>query len=178
MLDSIGLAQKNGAVVSYIRIARTPDDLHTARIPALSADCMIACDVIVASGKEAMTALRSGTKAVLNTHVAPTAAFILDRDLDLNAAGHSERIAQAIGKPNLELVDAQTLAERLLGEGIASNMFMIGFAYQRGWLPVGRAALEKAIELNGVSIEMNTLAFAWGRMAAHDIAMVRRVAGT
>jgi indolepyruvate ferredoxin oxidoreductase len=124
-----------------------------------------------------MTALRSGTKAVLNTHVAPTAAFILDRDLDLDAAGHSERIAQAIGKPNLELVDAQTLAERLLGEGIASNMFMIGFAYQRGWLPVGREALEKAIELNGVSVEMNTLAFAWGRMAAHDLAMVRRVAG-
>jgi indolepyruvate ferredoxin oxidoreductase len=177
VLDSIGLAQKNGAVVSYIRIARSPDDLHTARIPALSADCMIACDVIVASGKEAMAAVRSGTKAVLNTHVAPTAAFILDRDLDLDVAGHSDRIAQAIGKQNLELVDAQTLAERLLGEGIASNMFMIGFAYQRGWLPVGRTALEQAIALNDVAVELNTLAFAWGRMAAHDLAMVRRVAG-
>jgi len=177
VLDSIGLAQKNGAVVSYIRIAKTPDDLHTARIPALSADAMIACDVIVASGKEAMTALRPGTKAILNTQVAPTAAFILNRDLDLDAAGHSKRIAQAIGEQNLEMVDAQTLAERLLGEGIASNMFMIGFAYQRGFLPVGRAALEKAIELNGVAIELNTLAFAWGRMAAHDGAMVRRVAG-
>jgi indolepyruvate ferredoxin oxidoreductase len=177
VLDSIGLAQKNGAVVSYIRIARSPDDLHTARIPALSADSMIACDVIVASGTEAMTALRPGTRAILNSHVAPTAAFILDRDLDLDAAGHSDRIAQAIGKQNLELIDAQTLAERLLGEGIAANMFMIGYAYQRGCLPVGRAALEKAIELNGVAVEMNTLAFAWGRMAAHDIAMVRRVAG-
>ena len=177
VLDSIGLAQKNGAVVSYIRIAGNPDELHTARIPALSAGCMIACDAIVASGREAMTALRPGTKAILNSHVAPTAAFILDRDLDLDAAGHSERIAQAIGQQNLELVDAQELAERLLGDAIASNMFMIGFAHQRGYLPVGRAALEQAIELNGVAVEMNMLAFAWGRMAAHDMAMVCRVAG-
>src|SRR6202008_410387 len=94
-----------------------------------------------------------------------------------DAAGHGERIAQAIGAANLETADAQQLAERLLRRAIASNMFMIGFAHQRGYLPVGRDALEQAIALNGVAVDMNTLAFAWGRMAAHDMAMVRRVAG-
>ncbi|MDI1344133.1 MAG: indolepyruvate ferredoxin oxidoreductase family protein [Pseudolabrys sp.] len=177
VLDSIGLAQKNGAVVSYVRTARTPDELHTARIPALSADCMIACDVIVAAGSEAMTALRPGCKAILDSYVAPTAAFILDRDLDLDAHGHSNLIAQAVGKQNLEVVDAHGLAERLLGEAIASNIFMIGYAYQKGYLPVGLEALEQAITLNGVAVKLNLLAFAWGRLAAHDMAMVQKVAG-
>ncbi|PWB57438.1 MAG: indolepyruvate ferredoxin oxidoreductase [Bradyrhizobiaceae bacterium] len=177
VLDSIGLAQKNGAVVSYIRIARTPEELHTARIPAQAADALIACDVIVASGKEAMTALRPGTRAIVNAHVAPTAAFVLDRDLDLDETGYRARIARAVGPENLERVDAHQLAERLLGDAIAANVLMLGFAWQRGVLPLGRAALEQAIELNGVAVELNRLAFAWGRMAAHDMGLVRRVAG-
>jgi indolepyruvate ferredoxin oxidoreductase len=177
VLDSIGLAQKNGAVVSYIRIARGPAELHTARISAQAADALIACDVIVASGKEAMTALRPGTRVVVNAHVAPTAAFVLDRDLDLDEAGYRARIAAAVGEANLERVDAHVLAERLLGDAIASNILMLGYAWQRGWLPLGRAALEEAITLNGVAVELNRLAFAWGRMAGHDLAQVRRIAG-
>jgi indolepyruvate ferredoxin oxidoreductase len=177
VLDSIGLAQKNGAVVSYVRIARRPDELHTARIPGQSADALIACDAIVASGKEAMTALRRGARAIVNDHIAPTAAFIFDRDLDLDVASYKAAIADAVGPENLDSVDAHELAERLLGDAIAANILMLGYAWQRGLLPVGRAALEQAIELNGVAVELNRLAFAWGRMAAHDMGLVRRLAG-
>ncbi len=176
VLDSIGLAQKNGAVVSYVRVAASSDELHTARIPVASADTLLACDIIVAAGQEALSTVRPGTKALLNSHVAPTAAFVLDRDLDFDVEGHRQRISSAVGKDNVELIDAHELAERLLGDAIASNVFMLGLAYQRGSLPVRREALEQAIELNGVAIELNKLAFAWGRMAGHDLALVRRLA--
>jgi len=179
VLDSIGLAQKNGAVVSHIRIAAGPDQLHSARIPTASADCLLACDIVVAASAEVLTALGADlTKAVVNEHVVPTAAFVLAPDLDFDVPGLKRRLDRALGRGHAEFVDAHRLATSLLGDAIAMNVFMLGFAFQRGLLPVGREALERAIELNGVAAEMNRSAFIWGRMVAHRMDSVERLAGS
>ena len=178
VLDSIGLAQKNGPVISYIRIAERPDQLHTPRVPVAAADVLIACDIVIATGKDALSTLRRGrTKAIVNTHVAPTSEFVHHRDMQMDPASLADRIADAVGKGDLDLIDSQKLAVALLGDAMGANVFMLGVAYQLGRLPVSQGALERAIELNGVSIEMNKQAFTWGRMAVVDRAAVERLAG-
>jgi len=178
VLDSIGLAQKNGSVLSYVRVAKTPEDLHTARIPLGSTDCLIACDLVVAAGPESMVALAKGrTRGVVNGNVTPTAAFVLNPDVDTDTSELSNRLNRTLGKEALSFIDAQELSTRLLGDGIGQNVMLLGAAYQMGLLPVGLEALIQAIEINGVSIRMNREAFAWGRLAAHDLAMVEKIAG-
>ena len=178
VLDSIGLAQKNGSVLSYVRVAKTPEDLHTARIPLGSTDCLIACDMVVAAGPESMVALAKGrTKGVVNGNVTPTAAFVLNPDVDTDTTELSNRLTRTLGKDAIDFIDAQELSARLLGDAIGQNVMLLGAAYQKGLLPVGLEALDKAIEMNGVSIRMNREAFAWGRLAAHDLAQVERIAG-
>jgi indolepyruvate ferredoxin oxidoreductase len=178
VLDSIGLAQKNGAVLSYVRVAKTPDDLTTARIPVGSTDCLIACDMVVAANQEAMVAVSKGrTKGVVNGNVTPTAAFVLNPDVDTSTDEIVNRLNWTLGHEAIDFIDAQELSSRLLGDAIGQNVMLLGAAYQKGLLPVGLAALDQAIEMNGVSIRMNREAFAWGRLAAHDLKMVERIAG-
>lgn len=178
VLDSIGLAQKNGAVVSHVRIARDQDDLHSARVPDECADALIACDLVVAGGAEVMSAVRPRhTRAVVNQHIAPTADFVFDPDLDFQADGLKRRLAKALGRNRLDTIDAHGLAGALMGDAITMNLFMLGYAYQEGLVPLSAQSLIRAIELNGVSVETNKRAFEWGRIAAKDIGAVAKVAG-
>jgi indolepyruvate ferredoxin oxidoreductase len=174
LLDVTGLAQKNGAVASHVRIARRPDRLHSTRITEGGADLLLGCDIVVATGLDGMQKLsRDRTRALVNTHVAPTAEFATHPDLELSPASMEESLERALGADRVEFVDATGWARALLGDTIASNLFLVGFAMQRGLIPVGRPALERAIELNGREVEMNKRALAWGRLAAHAPERVR-----
>lgn len=178
VLDSIGLAQKNGSVVSYIRLSDRDDALHSARVPKHDADAMIACDLVVAADREVMNAIKpQHTRAVINTHIAPPPEFVFEPDLDFQSETMMLRVTQTLGRNNTDALDAHLLTETLLGDGIAMNLFMLGYAFQQGLVPLSAESLLRAIELNGVSIAMNKSAFEWGRIAAVDLDAVLQVAG-
>jgi indolepyruvate ferredoxin oxidoreductase len=169
LLDVTGLAQKNGAVASHVRVARTPEALHSTRIPAGGADLVLGCDIVVTTGADGLEKLSpTRTRAIVNTHVAPTADFATNADLDMSSASMESRVEAAIGRERADFVAATKWATALLGDAIGANLFLVGYALQKGLIPVGLPALERAIELNGRSIEMNKRAIAWGRLAAHD----------
>ena len=177
VLDVTGLAQKNGPVTSHVRIAADPEDLHATRIAAGSADLVLGCDLVVATSAENLQVVGAGsTTAIVNSHVTPTADFATNPDLDLSNESMREAMSSAAGKETCSFVDATRLATVLLGDAIYANPFLMGFAYQRGCLPVGLPALERAIELNGRAVEANRRALAWGRMAALDPQRVERAA--
>ncbi len=178
VLDQTGLAQKGGAVTTHVRIAKTPADLHAVRIAAGEADLVLGCDMVVVNDYWALSKLRSGrTHAVLNTYEAMPGTFTRNPDMQFPAKQIVAAVDTALGRAP-ELVDATTLATALLGDSIATNLFMLGYAWQRGLVPVSHAALTRAIELNEAAVEMNKKAFAWGRLAAHDPARVQAAAGT
>jgi indolepyruvate ferredoxin oxidoreductase len=169
VLDMTGLAQKNGAVISHIRVARQPEDIHAVRVAAGGADLLLGCDIVVAASDEALAKVGDGTtSAVINRHQAPTASFTLDNDLDLGGEDLERLIRNAAGDNRADFLDATGLATTLMGDAIATNLFLLGYAFQRGLVPVSLEALERAIELNGVAVEINKRTLAWGRLAAHD----------
>jgi indolepyruvate ferredoxin oxidoreductase len=177
VLDMTGLAQKGGAVFSHIRIAETPDDIHAVRIAAGDADLLLGCDIVVAASPDGLAKLRAGrAKAIVNHHETITAAFTRDPDLAFPRADLRDRLTEATGAGATDLVDATGLATALLGDSIAANLFMLGYAWQRGLVPLSGAAIDRAIELNGVAIAFNRKAFLWGRRAAHDRSAVERAA--
>jgi indolepyruvate ferredoxin oxidoreductase len=172
VLDFTGLAQKNGAVMSHIRLAPRPEDLHAVRIAGGGAHLLLGCDMVVAAGPEALSRVEAGvTKAVINAYVQPTAGFIADRDIDFGADAMQRSIREAAGGA-ASFVDGTGLATALMGDSIAANLFMVGYAWQRGLVPLSLAAIHQAIELNAVAVEANKRTFAWGRLAAHDPAEV------
>ncbi|HEX5764447.1 MAG TPA: indolepyruvate ferredoxin oxidoreductase family protein [Woeseiaceae bacterium] len=169
VLDFTGFAQKFGPVLSYIRLARTPEQLNQVRIDTERADALIGCDLVVSSSPKASSTYRSGhTRAVLNTAEMSTADFVRHRDANLNARERIDAITRITGSDRLSTVAANELASRLLGNTIYANVLMLGFAWQNGLVPVSLEALLRAIELNGVDIEKNRQAFGWGRLAAAD----------
>jgi indolepyruvate ferredoxin oxidoreductase len=177
VLDVTGLAQKNGPVTSHVRIADDPARLFATRIAAGAADLLLGCDVVVASGADALARLAKGrTHAVVNTFVAPTSDFARSPDLDLSSRAMEGAIREKAGDEGCHFVAATPLATALLGDALAANLFLVGYAFQKGRIPVGLGALERAIELNARSVEMNKLAFAWGRLAAFDPAALEAVA--
>ncbi|MFI5015492.1 MAG: indolepyruvate ferredoxin oxidoreductase family protein [Hyphomicrobiales bacterium] len=168
VLDQTGLAQKNGAVLSHIRIAQGPDRLSNVRIGLGEADLILGFDIVVAAGAGALSSAAPGrTHAVIDRHLAPTAAFVKDNATEFHQAAMVRAIRLAIGA-EADFVDATTLATALTGDAIMSNLFLLGYAWQKGRLPVSLQALMKAIEMNGAAVETNKRAFAWGRLAAHD----------
>ncbi len=174
-LDVTGLAQKNGPVTSHVRIADDSDALFASRIAEGRADLVLGCDIVVSSGADALSKMsKDRTTAVVNTHVAPTSDFASHPDLDLSPRRMQAAIAKTAEDPHF--VDASGLATALLGDALAANLFLLGYALQRGRIPVGLPALHRAIELNGRAIEMNKRALAWGRLAAHDLAAVEAAA--
>jgi indolepyruvate ferredoxin oxidoreductase len=176
VLDFTGLAQKNGAVMSHIRISRTPDELHAVRIASGEGDVLIACDMLVAASTGALSRLDRGqTRAVVNDQVQPTAEFVRNTHLDFQSAGMRRAIGSAVGD-DAQFVDATGLATALMGDSIATNLFMLGFAWQKGLVPLSLASLDQAIELNGVAVDANKRTFAWGRLAAYDLAAVEALA--
>jgi indolepyruvate ferredoxin oxidoreductase len=177
VLDMTGLAQKNGAVMSHVRIAVGPEELYSARIAAGDANAVIACDMIVAASAEAQSKMQPGrTRLVVNSAEVPTADFTRNPDWAFPAGDMQAELEAAVGAAGVDFVDATRLATALLGDAIATNPFMLGYAYQRGLVPVSAAAIERAIELNAVAVEANKKAFLWGRRAAHDPARVERIA--
>ncbi|MGL4963716.1 MAG: indolepyruvate ferredoxin oxidoreductase family protein [Inquilinus sp.] len=178
VLDQAGLAQKGGAVVSHVRIARTPEEIHAVRIAAGGAQLMLGCDLVVAASGEAQSKIHPGlTRQVVNSHETITGAFTRNPDFVVPGKSMLEAVAKNGGDPKLlDAVDATRLATALLGDSIATNLFMLGYAWQKGLVPVSHEALEKAVELNGTAVAMNKAAFLWGRRAAHDLAQVERLA--
>ncbi|MGE0830573.1 MAG: indolepyruvate ferredoxin oxidoreductase family protein, partial [Hyphomonadaceae bacterium] len=176
VLDFTGLAQKNGAVQSHLRISRDPEALHAVRIGTGDADLLIACDAVVAAGANSISRLQKGkSHGVVNSFVQPTAEFVRNTDLDFRKMGVRHTLRAALGE-NGHFVDGTGLATALMGDSIATNLFMVGYAWQKGLLPIGLDALNQAIELNGVAIESNKRTFAWGRLAAHDPAAAEAAA--
>ena len=168
ILDMSGLAQKGGAVLSHVRLSEHTADVTCSRIVTGTADLVIAADEVVAAAKETMTLCESGrTYGVINSHVIPTADFILNRDFNFQSRKVNHVLETALRKDSA-FFDFTKPAEMLLGDSIATNMMMMGYAYQKGLLPLSAAAIEQAIEVNGVSIKMNTQAFRLGRLAAAD----------
>ncbi len=169
VFDMTGLSQKNGAVFSHLRIAATPDRLGAQRVGLGEADVALAFDAVAALSKEpAITLNRHRTRAVLNTRVTPTPAFARNPDLHIDADLLVQRMRNAVGAEHLHTVDATGLALALLGDTIATNLFMLGVASQSGLLPVTPTAIERAIEINAVSVKFNLNAFRLGRLHVVD----------
>ena len=173
VLDISGLAQKNGAVMSHVRLAPQPEDLYAVRVASGGADVLLGCDLVVAASPAALSRLQTGaTKAIINSHAQPTAAFIFKPDIDFETAKMLQAIKTAAGDGGADSIDATGLATALMGDSIAANLFMLGYAFQKGLLPLTLAAIERAIELNGVAVDANKRSFGFGRLAAHDRAQV------
>ncbi|ADP13901.1 pyruvate ferredoxin/flavodoxin oxidoreductase family protein 1 [Achromobacter xylosoxidans A8] len=176
VLDMAGLAQKGGAVYSHVVLAQTPDHLLNTRVAMGEADLLLAGDLVVATSAESMARVNPDrTRILFNSDTAPTAAFVSNPDWTLPGANLIADLAAACGKEHLATVDAAALAVGLLGDAIYSNPLMMGYAYQKGWIPLSQEALLRAIELNGQQVPNNLSAFAWGRRAAHDLAAVKRL---
>ena len=176
VLDMTGMSQKNGSVTSHVRLAADPASLRAQRIPTGEADVILGCDMLTAGAPDAVARMRPGrTHALINTFEQPTGHFAQDPDWTYPADQVRALIGEAAGA-RTEFLDASTLATRLCGDAIATNLFMLGLAFQKGLVPLSSAALLKAIEINGVAVRANQAAFAWGRRAALDLPGLLRLA--
>ena len=165
--DMAGLAQKGGAVYSHVRIAQSNDDLLSPRIMAGSADLVLACDAVVAADKPTQSLMVPERTAVIaNADVAPTSDFVRNRDFDFRSAQVERAIRKASNPNACDFIAADTVATALLGDAIGSNILLMGYAWQKGLIPLKRESIEAAIDLNGVAIPFNKRAFALGRLLA------------
>ncbi len=169
VLDFMGFAQKGGSVLSFVRWADRPERLNQVRIDTQQADAVLACDLVVGASPEALQTVRHGrTRVLANVHEVPVAESLKNPDADLQVDALLAKLHFAAGEERVETFDAQTLAEAFLGDTIVANILALGYAWQRGLVPVSLAALQRAIELNGVAVPSNLLAFSLGRLAAAD----------
>ncbi|MDE2601657.1 MAG: indolepyruvate ferredoxin oxidoreductase family protein [Bradyrhizobium sp.] len=168
ILDMSGLAQKGGAVLSHVRLSEHTADVTCSRIVTGTADLVLAADEVVAASKDVMTLCEANrTSGIINSHLIPTADFVLNRDFNFQGRKINSVLETALRK-DASFFDFTKPAETLLGDSIATNILMMGYAYQKGLLPLTAKAIEQAIEVNGVAVKMNTQAFQLGRLAAVD----------
>ena len=173
--DAGGLAQKGGATWSHVLIGTTQDAIRTTRVSMASADLVIGCDPVVVAGKETLLRMRPGrTHVALNSNSVPTAAFVTNANWHNPGADCVADISQAVGAQGVGVFDADAMATQFLGDSIYTNPVMLGYAWQKGWIPLELASLMRAIELNAVAVAQNKSAFEWGRRAAHDWAAVQK----
>jgi len=178
VLDQTGLAQKGGAVTTHIRIAKSPADIHAVRIAAGEADLVLGCDMVVVNDYWALSKIRADrTRVVLNTYEAMPGTFTTRPDMEFPAADIIAAVRTALSGKEPLLVDATQLATALIGDVIAANLFILGYAWQHGLVPLAFESIMRAVELNGAAIEMNKTAFAWGRLAAIEPEVVADAAG-
>ncbi|PRC94633.1 indolepyruvate ferredoxin oxidoreductase family protein [Solimicrobium silvestre] len=176
VLDMTGMSQKNGSVTSHIRITASPGQLNAQRIATGEADLVLGCDVLTTGAFDAISKMRPGrTRAVVNIDQTPIGTFAQQPDWEFPLQAVQALIMESVDG-NADFIDATKLATALMGDSIATNLFMLGFAYQKGAIPISEAALLRAIELNGVAIESNKKSFLWGRRAAVDFARVEKIA--
>ena len=168
-----GLAQKGGSVWSHVRIADSQDKLHAVRIAAGDANLVLGCDLVVTAAEEALAKMRDGfSHAIVNNYESPTSAFLKNPDVRFPSKAMKDAIVESVGAGRYSEVNATRLATSLLGDAIASNMFMLGYAWQKGLVPVTLEAIMEAVRLNGAAVKFNQDAFSWGRHAAHDPARI------
>jgi len=176
VLDFMGFAQKGGSVLSFVRLAKDKAALNQVRIDAQQADAVLACDVVVAASADALQTVRRGrTRVLANRHEIPVAESISNPDAELRVEALLAKIEFAAGADRVETMDAQRLAQEFVGDTIVANIVAMGYAWQRGLVPVGLAAMLRAIELNGVAVDANKAAFSLGRLAAADPAAAREL---
>ena len=174
--DAAGLAQKGGSTWSHVLISAQPGAICTTRVGTASADLIIGCDPIVTAHKETMVRMLAGkTRVALNAHSAPTASFMHNNAWQNPGSACQAEIATAVGPAGVGSFNADLAATKLMGDSIYANPMLLGYAWQRGWIPLGLESLIRAIELNAVAVENNKTAFAWGRRAAHDLASVEKL---
>ena len=149
MIDMAGLAQKGGEVFSHVKLARRREDIHAIRVAAGEADLLLGGDLVVSGSKKALAAVEAGhTAVVVNSAEVYPGDFTRSADFRLPV----ERIKQTIrdhAGGRVDFFDASALAIQMLGSSLGANMLMLGYAFQKGYLPLSRAALTRAIELNG-----------------------------
>ena len=178
-LDMIGMAQKGGAVLTHLKIAPTQAEIGAPRVAAGGARLILGCDLVVAAGAQAVPTMRRGvTAAIVNLESSMTGDFTRAPDLAFPADRLRQAILDAAGPTMTGFLDAGRLARALVGDAIGANLLLVGYAWQKGLIPLSREAIERAIEVNGVQTDFNRRAFLWGRRAAHDLAAVEAVIGT
>ncbi len=174
--DAAGLAQKGGATWTHVLIGASQDAIRTTSVGMAGADLIIGCDPIVTAGKETVLRMREGrTHVALNSHGTPTAAFVQNADWQNPAEACAAEIVKAVGLAGVGAFNADTASTKLMGDSIYTNQMMLGYAWQKGWIPLERESLMRAIELNAVAVENNKTAFEWGRRAAHDLPSVEKL---
>ncbi|MRW86340.1 indolepyruvate ferredoxin oxidoreductase family protein [Pseudoduganella sp. FT26W] len=177
VLDMTGMSQKNGSVTSHVKIARTPSHLRAQRIATGEADVILGCDMLTAGASDAVSKMRPGrTLAIVNLHEQPPGTFAQNADWEYPAADVRALIEESVGAGAADFIDATKLATALMGDSIAANLFMLGYAWQRGRIPLKEESLLRAIELNGVAVASNKKSLLWGRRAAVDLKRVERTA--
>jgi indolepyruvate ferredoxin oxidoreductase len=176
--DAGGLAQKGGATWSHVLIGANQDVIHTSRVGMASADLVIGCDPIVTASKETVLRMRAGrTQVALNGHSTPTAAFVKNANWQNPAQACAAELQAVVGATGLGVIDADAVATSLMGDSIYTNPLMLGFAWQKGWLPLSRESILRAMELNEVAVAQNKTAFEWGRHAAYHWDAVAQLLG-
>ncbi len=173
VMDMTGLAQKGGAVVSHIQLAAHPDAISTAKVSADAAGLLLACDLVVGATPDNLGRIsREAGYVIANDHETMTGLFTRDPDFAVPATPLKRALIAAVQPGRASFCDATELATKLVGDSVGANLFLVGFAWQRGLLPLSFTAIEQAIELNGVAVKLNKDAFAWGRRAAFDLPAV------
>jgi indolepyruvate ferredoxin oxidoreductase len=174
----VGISQKNGAVVTHLKIGATPEGISAVRVARGSADLILGCDLVTSASERILSgAARAKTVAVVNSHEIMPAHFTHDANFDIQGGALTLKVAAAVKPGGLHAIDATDIATKLLGDSIAANLFTLGYAWQKGLIPLERSSIEAAVTLNGVGVKMNLAAFLWGRRAAADEAAVRAVIG-
>jgi indolepyruvate ferredoxin oxidoreductase len=173
VLDMAGLAQKGGAVYSHIQLAERPEQLFSTRIATGEADLIIGCDLVVASGHEALSKMRpSVTRGVFNDALQATSEFIRNRDATIPQTTLKRNIENAAGRQELDFFNASAIAATYIGDALYTNPLLMGYAWQKGWIPLTFEAIIKAIELNAIAVKSNIEAFAIGRLAAEKSTLI------
>lgn len=177
-MNQTGLAQKFGPVVSHLRLANKQEDINAVRIPAGDADLLLGCDLVVSSSDEAIAKVNvERSVAVINDTEMTTADFVYHRDAQFPGDAMKQLIVAEVGEGKVDFIQASEIANNLLGDSLATNFFMLGYAFQKGYIPVSSEAISHAIKLNGVAVEFNQKAFLWGRRAVDNMPAVMSAAG-
>jgi indolepyruvate ferredoxin oxidoreductase len=177
-IDMTGLAQKGGAVACHMRVAKDVAQIHAIRAGVAGADLVLGCDLVVTASNRVLETVRPDhTTIVYSDYEMSTADFTRNANLRIPGQALKHAIAERAGKAPVHHFDAHTAAVKLFGDSIAANIFLVGYAYQLGCIPIGAEAIEQAIELNGAAVEMSRNAFRFGRLAAHDMSAIERMVG-
>ncbi|WP_088344932.1 MULTISPECIES: indolepyruvate ferredoxin oxidoreductase family protein [Rhodomicrobium] len=173
IIDMSGLAQKGGPVAVHVRIAERPEDINAIRASSAGADLVVGGDLLVAGSGKVLSVVRAGrTRIVASPHETMTGDFTRTPDFSLPAVALRRALEDRAGAGACNFIDAQSYAAALTGDKAMANILLLGFAYQKGLLPLSAEAINEAIQLNGVAIGANQQAFRWGRLLAIDEAPI------